>query len=319
VEVAKSNKSLSHYEKTIEVLDDLHRLSPLEMKKMVEQAMFHVSGLPAEFTDQYKTNQFREVLKYLETLIQFKLKCFFKEQPHLNVQDMPKLDLSRLSILDSDRMIAGVQELFQVAGYFSWLGNFDIKLDKGHLLFTGEISKGLERAQSNRPQIYALYRRLFSKEILLTYELVETNSDSFNLTLHLDFSHDAAKSYFVEVSDENDMLIAFSNVFSNYGLSSDEVKEVGRHLVIEINSDLSVEKTYRLKDKYQTNLSGKEILHFPFLFRPVSLIIPKKGKVFPSNYEKHTGSGDAATRQTSKSFQCHDDSRYIDFFSLLKA
>jgi len=312
VPIEKATINVSNYEKSLNVLEDLHNLAPADMKKIVEQAMFYITNLPAEFTKKYSTDKYQQIIAYIESLVQFKLKCFYRDQKYLTASTS-KVDFSCLTIKDCDRLISGVQEFFQVAHYFEWIKDVDIQLTAGKLTFRGQISKGLEALQSNRPQIYALYRKLFKKKSILVYDLNLNEKNDLYLTLCLDFSHSDEKIYQVNFGSEKELLVGFSHIFPHYSMEGEQLRSLERHLVVEISRELKIDKTYRIKEKYFTSLEGKEILHFPFLFRPVSLIIPERGKVIPVNLDKFTGSGEAA----SKLLLGQDDVRYIDFFSLM--
>ena len=94
----------------------------------------------------------------------------------------------------------------------------------------------------------------------------------------------------------------------------DDIKKIGEHNVIEVMNDLSVKHFFGIPDLTRLDSANKEILHFSFLFRPVSIILPMKGNLSTDSYSRSL-----ATSQEDNYSREHDVSihyRTIDFFSL---
>ena len=89
-----------------------------------------------------------------------------------------------------------------------------------------------------------------------------------------------------------------------------DVRQVGEHTIIEINSDLSMKHYMGIPELTRIESANKEILHFPFLFRPVSIILPVKGNLVTQAFSHSLDDEKTRKQDVSKHF------RTIDFFSL---
>ena len=169
----------------------------------------------------------------------------------------------------------------------------------------------------NRKFIYVVTRKLLRQKVLLTFGLEKTAKPGlFKLDLKVDISHDDSLVYKVnfKVGSKENYFVGFSNIFCHYRSLLENVKAVGEHNVIEIGSDLSVKNFFGIPDLSRLESANKEILHFPFLFRPVSIILPMKGHLATEAYSRSL-----ASSQDSEQMREQDVSTYyrtIDFFSL---
>jgi hypothetical protein len=105
-------------------------------------------------------------------------------------------------------------------------------------------------------------------------------------------------------------VVGFSNIFSRYNCEIEDLKTIGSHNIIEIGNDLSVKHSVGLLELDDTLMATKDILHFPFIFRPLSIILPVKGSVVTTNFLNSQEDEDKRKHDVSKYF------RTIDFFSL---
>jgi hypothetical protein len=207
-----------------------------------------------------------------------------------------------------------VPEVLSVVTLFNYHGALDVRLDDNRLAVSGMI---LEEGhlQMNRKFIYIVTRKLLRQKVLLTFNLEKsTKPGLLRLDLKVDISHDESLVYKVKFNtvmpgspnSKENYCVGFSNIFCHYRALIEDVKEVGEHTVIEVGHDLSVKSFFGLPDLSRLESANKEILHFSFLFRPVSIILPVKGNL----------SSEAFTRGLGGEQDVSAYYRTIDFFSL---
>jgi hypothetical protein len=112
------------------------------------------------------------------------------------------------------------------------------------------------------------------------------------------------------VNQKEEYLVGFSNIFCQYRTNLEDVEQVGEHNIVEIKSDLSVVHSVGLPELSRTESANKEILHFPFLFRPLSIILPVKGYLVADTFTRSLDDENKRKQDVSKYF------RTVDFFSL---
>jgi hypothetical protein len=73
---------------------------------------------------------------------------------------------------------------------------------------------------------------------------------------------------------------------------------------------MSIDHYMGVPELSRTESANKEILHFPFIFRPLSLILPMKGNLVADTFTRSLDDENKRKQDVSKYF------RTIDFFSL---
>ena len=214
-------------------------------------------------------------------------------------------------------LLESIPEILSVVSLFNYHGKVKVELDQNRVLVKGIILEDQNLA-FNRKFIYLVTRKLLGSKILLTFNLEKTSRPGlYTLSLRADISHDENLVYKVQFKDSN-VLLGFSNIFPQYRVQPEALSEVGEHMIVEINSDLSTKSFCGRVELSKIDSANKEILHFPFLFRPLSIILPVKGHLSTDTFLKSlertfkdTGSED---QNQQKDSQFHY--RFIDFFFL---
>ena len=98
-----------------------------------------------------------------------------------------------------------------------------------------------------------------------------------------------------------------------------------KHVCLEITPELELRRYSRIPDQLKRELNSNksqvpQIVHFPFLFRPVSIIIPDKGKLrllYEISISGDTGSGTSLVQKQEVASKSIPKFKYIDIFSLM--
>jgi hypothetical protein len=306
------NDYQNDYDKSLSTLEDIQMLSEFSVSPLVSHAYFYLSEMKrkADSISSGQVSQFDQVGMVLDEKLTSIISEFFGNKSRFKEftynKNTNKIDLKKWNMV-----LETIPELLSVVTLFNYHGGADVRFDENRFSVSGLILQdgNLER---NRKLIYVLTKKLLRSKVLLTFNLESTaRTGLFKLDLRADLSHDETLNYRVHFNvDGEHYLIGFSNVFCHYRSSLEDVKMAGDHNIIEIRSDLSVHHTFGIPELTRIESANKEILHFPFLFRPLSIILPMKGNLVTTGLSRSLDDENKRKQDVSKHF------RTIDFFSL---
>lgn len=308
--------------KSIDIFDDLYYLSDKKLIPLIDQAYFSYCNL------QNELNKNKFSLEGLDGLRTFFKKSLRQMIHHYFVEksELLRLDLFNqtkyLNLVEWDKILASLPIFLQVIGFFKFDSSFPVscKIDKNGIELAGVIkmNQGIE---SKRQEIYAHFRRLLKMNIVLTFDLDDrVNQGLPTLRLFLDITHCSDLVYRIDYYDKYKCNVGFSNLFARYKLPCEKIDCLSDHLCLEITEDLKLYRYDRIPDKFAKEIENFEIIHFSFLFRPVSIIIPNRGKLVPINGSYRlgdTGSGKSTMVKQEVYSNTSANLWYIDFFSLI--
>jgi len=309
-----------NYIQGMDVLDDIQTLSNNGLTPLINQASFHLSEVRRKAEKSINNiESFQKVSSFLEDTLDCMIRNFFLDK-FPGRQLLYQKTENPIGLKVWNRLLGVLPPVLTVVQVFPFIGTINVQVREDKVIFRG-LAKVNGDIQKYRKLIYAMTRKLLAQESLFTFKVEDAGKEGmYWLELSLDVSHDVSKVYRVDLREKHGVLLGFSSIFKNYSLPISEVENLGRHLCIEINDEMKVEKFYRIPDHYLKTFGDRELLHFPFLFRPVSLIIPKRGNVVSANSIrefKDTGSGFSKQEQDVDNRKL-SHYRYIDFFSLIK-
>lgn len=305
------------FEKSLNTLEDIQLLSEFSLSPLIGRAYFHLSEMKrkADEVSLGLVSNYDAVAKVLDEKFESIFMEFFSNKSKYKKFDYYKAT-SKIDLKKWNLILEAIPEILSVVSLFNYHGAIEARLDDNRLLVTGMILED-GQLEMNRKFIYVVTRKLLRQKILLTFNLEKTARDGlFKLELKVDISHDDNLAYRVnfKVTPKENYYVGFSNVFCQYRALLEDIKKVGEHNVIEVMNDLSVKHFFGIPDLTRLDSANKEILHFSFLFRPVSIILPMKGNLSTDSYSRSLASSqdDNYTREQDVSTYY----RTIDFFSL---
>lgn len=307
------NNYQNDFEKGLTTLEDIQMLSGFSISPLVGHAYFYLSEMKrkADAIASGQVSNFDQVKKILDQSLTSIIQEFFGNKSRFKdfnfYKNTQKIDLKKWNLI-----LESIPEILSIANLFNYHGAVDVRFDENRLMIGGLILEdgNLERS---RKLIYVITRKLLRNKILLTFNLEKTaRSGLFRLVLKADLSHDDALVYRIlfNVNKEEKYLVGFSNIFCQYRAQIDDVKLLGEHNVIEIRNDLSLKHYTGIPELNRIESANKELLHFPFLFRPLSIILPMKGNLVTEAFSRSLDDENKRKQDVSKYF------RTIDFFSL---
>ncbi|MGZ3789120.1 MAG: hypothetical protein ACXVLQ_11390 [Bacteriovorax sp.] len=304
------------FEKSLSTLEDIQLLSEFSLSPLIGRAYFHLSEMKrkADAKGPGLVAQYDLVSKVLDEKFESIFTEFFSNKAKYKNFEYHK-STSKIDLKKWNLILEVIPEVLSVISLFNYHGGVEARLDDNRLLISGMILEE-GQLQMNRKFIYVVTRKLLRQKVLLTFSLEKTaRTGHFKLDLKLDISHDETLAYKVnfKVGPSENYTVAFSNIFCHYRALLEDITPVGEHNVIEVGSDLSVKNSFGVPDLTRMESANKEILHFPFLFRPVSIILPVKGHLSTDVFSRSLARGqDEQIREQDVSTYY----RTIDFFSL---
>lgn len=301
------------FERSLSTLEDIQLLSEFAVSPLVSHAYFYLSEMKrkADAIVSGQVARFDAVSQVLDEKLTSIVNDFFGDKGRFKgfhySKSTKQIDLNKWNLI-----LNTIPELLSVVSLFNYHGNVDVRFDESRLSISGMILED-GKLELNRKFIYVVTRKLLRQKVLLTFKLEETaRTGLFKLTLKADISHDENLLYRVNfrINSKEQYLVGFSNIFCQYRTQFSDLRSVGEHNIIDIGSDLSVRHTFGLPELSRMESANKEILHFPFLFRPISIILPVKGSLVTDTYSRSLDDENKRKQDVSKYF------RTIDFFSL---
>lgn len=299
----------AEFEKSLSTLEDIQMLSEFSLSPLIGRAYFHLSEMKrkADEVNLGVTVGYDAISRVLDEKFESILKDFFCNNSKYKKFDYYK-HTGKIDLKKWNQVLETIPEILSVVSLFNYHGGVEARFDESRLLISGMILED-GSLEMNRKFIYVVTRKLLRQKMLLTFKLEKTaKAGLFKLDLKVDISHDDSLVYKVnfKVSPKEQYSVGFSNIFCRYRALFEDIKKIGDHLVIEVLSDLSVQHKFGIPDLTRLDSANKEILHFSFLFRPVSIILPMKGNL----------SSETSTRNLAKEQDVSTYHRTVDFFSL---
>ena len=301
------------FEKGISTLEDIQLLSAFSISPLIGRAYFHLSEMKRK-ADELTIGQsarFDAVSKVLDEKFSSILSDFFADQSKYQGFEFNK-STSKIDLKKWNLILEILPEVLSVVSVFNYRGSVEASLDENKMSFEGMIIED-GHLEINRKFIYIVTRKLLRQKVLLTFDLEKVAKiGMYRLNLKVDISHDETLVYKVnfKLNQSESYLVGFSNIFCHYRILADEFIKIGGHNIIEINNDLTVKSYVGLPELSRLDSANKEILHFPFLFRPISIILPMKGNLSSDALLRSLNDGPNREQDVSKYY------RTIDFFSL---
>lgn len=295
----------------ISALEDLQKLSDTELSPLIYRARHHFSEVKRSYEAQE-----------VKILAVPRLHTFFRNFLIKNVKKLkgpriPKIFLEAqtqdFNLKVVDKLLEVLPEVMKGLERLPFQGDMKVEVNENQAKFSARalIDQTLEQ---HRVFLYSLTRKLLRENILLTYQVLDGH-----LSVILNYAHDEKQVYGLDLTESLGIVLGVSCIFPMFRGFSEELKNVGRHFCVEIKPDLKIEKFYRLPERVLAQEFQGEVLHFAFLFRPVSIIIPKEGALYDSHLFGLNGGTGSDRIRTQQDVEKNQDQvhRYIDFFSLL--
>lgn len=254
-------------------LDDLQLIAP-KSESIVDQIHCHLLKIDQDFREERRSStlNYKSLLqifkeKFTKAIEQVVLREGFDNVYIKSGEDYSLGFLNKLSnvypfILDVLPVLSTTQEL-------------EVRLEENKIIFSTVI-RDFESIREQKQQVKALTRKLLEHSVLLTYRLDGANH------LHLVFDFAAQEEFRIIHRIRPQIGCTFPSILGGYILTADDAGQLGKHICIEITDRLTLNFHSTVSEGNMKEMVKGEsicVYHFPFLFQPVSLIIPSRGKL----------------------------------------
>lgn len=282
-----SSDLLFQVKKSKEQIESLLEFSDLKIDPVLIELFTRLSFIENEISDvknnaldnftdvQVKTFLTKEILNIFTS--------FFSNNILKNVNFVLNESLNTQDLL---KIIEILPNYLSIMPYFRFDNYPVLCIEKNLITLTGKLSVDQD-LEEHREKIYIQIKKLLQQNALLTYKLSNIGNE-ISLVCHIDSKF---QKYFLSCEGEDDVTLALPSVISHF-----ETSEIPkhRHLCLEITDKFTLVKHQGVPENLtlKSESSDRVIFYFPFIFRPLSLIIPIRGKNLPfigSSSNENTG------------------------------
>jgi hypothetical protein len=308
------------YLKGKEVLEDLRYLGDSSLAPLISRAHHHLFEIRRKAEDNLSDpGLYGNINDLLNRHVENMIHLYFKKNSNLSTINL-NLDSGKWSLFDWNQFIEIVPTILAISSQFQFNNSVAFYQVGKNFYMTGAIGLDSDIAEK-RPAIYGLFRKLVSKKVLMTYELKNSVEDELVLcTLKFNLSHRDDVVYFVPGGNGSILDLAFTNLFADYTVDDYSLLKDLKHTCLRIHPNFEVERMNQIPDNLYDEYPECELLHFPFIFHPVSLVIPKRGYLKSLVGEGFDNEVPGTEFFQGKNTEVQGLSRpfhYIDFFNLI--
>lgn len=301
MEVAKEK---DNFKDIFNTLEDLYLLGDSSLYPLFERLHFHLNEIKSSPTEKDGAS-----LSQLNSLFEEKIKAeilnlFRDSDTGTQIDLLNKMKEPSLRQMDTVlKVFPLAKELIQD---FEVDKKVKILIENETISFEGEVSLNKD-LEGLRDQAYKLTRKLFEQRVLLTFDIFETSKkESFAIRFKFSFSHSDQK-FNHQISSNKTLVLPV--LFERFGVALDQIRDIGPHPIFELTESFDLKVISDREDLDQFNTDCDLAFHFPFLFRPISLIMRGYNS---SKEEEYLSENDGALESSNNLlFE-------IDLFSLLK-
>tara|TARA_R110002049_G_scaffold304049_5_gene498929 strand:- start:1091 stop:1942 length:852 start_codon:yes stop_codon:yes gene_type:complete len=248
-------------------IEDLRKIGGAPIAPLANQIQYHLTSmLDLAVSKDPLPAQYKNLTKIFKQQIIEKLNRAFPVGE--NVQRVSSYFDLTANFQTWDRALNHLEGLCQIANSFL-PKRVDFRLENDGIVLLLEPSENAN-AQSCRKKAYQMTQALFEQKAILSYQVTE-NNNSAQIELRIRNSILETKDLSFCVGDLN-----FDPIFSNYVSDINSLASLGEHHIVKIDKNSKVSLQNSISEQDSLNAT---ILHLPFLFRPLSIIIFGEGKL----------------------------------------
>ena len=273
-------KVKSHFDQSLTTLDDLYTLGGMELYPLFDRLHFHLDQMKEG--GMLGEGKFPELKKLFTEKITGYLDQFYQAaEAKTQFNIVPYYE--NMSLHDLETTCGVLPVIFEAGSLFKFSGPTKMVIKSSEIIFKGRTSSKLNFAEL-REETYRMIRHFLNKKVLFTFEIFEL-SDPEYIDLEFKFTYHSKDSGYYMINNPEQMSFVFDSFVKKFVLNSSEAMMKGKHEVylIDKNCTLKTFSNKSIKQVFDSSVElpfdGTTILHFPFLFRPLSLIIEGKEKV----------------------------------------
>ncbi len=280
-----SGKFLKDYKHGMDAIEDLHILAEPGLSPVINRVHYHLSEIRRKAELSLENHPGLDPIK---EKIQNEF-IFLLEEAALTIENCRQLIIretrSTLNLMQWGRLIETVPNAVKLISLFPVEGLIEASYTEKNLTIKAKL-ESYHDLSSIKADVYKLSREFFNKKCLPTFTVGEAHQVIFNF----DFSHVEDFIYNVDLVKRR---VNLSNIFPDYQIPIQKIEAIHNQTALIMSASgkfYYFEKLNSEAVKKSIAAGAKPALfHFPFLFRPLSIIIPRDGDIAPINGFNGTG------------------------------
>ena len=313
----KAQRLENTFNKLLNTIDDLQVLEP-NLFSQVGQIQSYVLDIKDTVGEINREKQPESTA--LEIIKKSVEATFFNELSNVNIQNLNINFIGNSNIEFLCKFKNQVSSLVNVLNIFTISGPVDITFSENHV-YTSFFVNDVKADLNSKSKLKDITNYFFTQELLLTFETVSVPKKGQLMVLDLDFCYDGEQFCIHRLNDK--VKLTLPRFIESYEVKVKEDLPESKHLVIELTKDITLKLASRLPDYLDDSLTDVNhktkycLYHFPFLFRPISIIIPNEdidSTLGSTTKSERTGS----VMAKPKTLRGEVLSGHIDFFDFFK-
>jgi hypothetical protein len=273
MELIKKEQKIS---KALEAIEDLYTLGDASLYPLFDRVFYQVGELSRldNSTQDQRTPKLERVHELFQKHAERLVQMYFGSRPQA-CQVSFTSDLSNASMTRIDFICELLPQIFNCGAIFNFQKNLSIDLKTNEVSFKGKVSLTSD-LDKLRMDCYRLSRTFLEHKVLFTFESLEADTDSqYDIKFKFSMLEESTRVFAVKLGPKK--WISFPNLIGGFEIELSRLKTIGNHKIYTIDENYQL-KASCLSDVEEFTMKERAIaLHFPFLFRPISLIISGEG------------------------------------------
>jgi len=266
-----------HFKRALSYLEDIQRLSEENVSPLIRQAIHSFQQANSTYLENKPLlGHYPQLLFFWNSFTENLKQRLIERRDLENVELI--IDSETLSLKQVEQFSKCLPSFIDVLCCLTFKDLVTIECNEEEIVAKGKIHLCSE-LENRRVEIYRLTRWFLAQGMILTFTHDLIINDETEITMRLRLPDQTGRVALLESKESRTPLVGLSAVIAEYKIKTDTAARLGRHLCIEIFEDLRVEKYYRIPRRVLNEKSSTEIMHFAFLFRPVSFIIPSRSRL----------------------------------------
>ena len=290
-------------EKIKNAIEDLYQITDLDLHPFLGQLNFYVSQFKREKSSHksIQIDDFPFLSNFMDTSFRSLIENYIQRSIYFKTCRV-SASFEQFDLLKAESLLAQLPLVLRILTLMKLGGDLIVELNEQFLTVSGLLKRNCGLTD-NKESILDQIKSLFSYKTLTTFKIRESDIENCAiLDLKFDIGYKENLTYRVQTADIIGVDLCMANQLKNYEISLEDFKKLNNHQVYKINNKCKIERVLNYNQ-----LNG-QVIHFHFLFRPISFIIPKRGDLIDIKSLGRKDTGSDWTTQTVPTY-------FIDIFS----
>ena len=268
-------KKEQKFSKALEVIEDLYALGDADLYPVFDRLFYQVGEL-SRISDESLNDalpKFNNVHNLFEIHVQRLVKIYFDSLP-VGCQVSFTSCLAKASMARVDFICELLPQIFNCGSIFNFQESLAIDLREDEIFFKAKVELPVD-LENLRMDCYRLSRTFLDYGVLFTFQSLEADGNSqYDIEFKFSLPEESSRVFGLELSESR--WISFPSLIGKFEVDPTELKSIGNHKIFTIDENYQLKATSLCDAEQFIKKERVTALHFPFLFRPISLIISAK-------------------------------------------